>query len=74
MRIEFSPGDAIQLAVIRGLSGERRVEIGAELYEMARQLIADGLRQCSQEMSDSEVAVRTREILAPWYRKALSSR
>jgi len=74
MKLEFSRGDAIQLAVIRGLPGERRVQIGAELYEMAKQLIADGLRQRDPRISDSEVAAKTREILAPWYKKALSSR
>ena len=74
MKPDFTHGDAIQLAIIQGLSGERRVQIGAELYEMVRQLVADGLRQRHQGISDTEVAARTREILAPWYRKALSSR
>jgi hypothetical protein len=74
VRPEFSRGDATQLAVVRELSGERRVQIGAELYEMARQLVADGLRQRNPDINESEVAARTREILAPWYRKTLSSR
>ncbi len=74
MRRESSRGDEIQLAVIRELPGERRVQIGAELYEMSRQLVADGLRQRNRGISDSEVAVKTREILAPWYKKVLSSR
>jgi hypothetical protein len=74
MKLSFTRGDAIQLAVIQGLSGERRVQIGAELYEMARQLVADGLRQGNHGISDSEVAVRTREIFAPWYKRTLSSR
>jgi hypothetical protein len=69
MKLIFSRGDAIQLAVIQKLSGERRVEIGAELYEMARRLISDGIRDRNPTMSD--VATRTREILAPWYRKTL---
>jgi hypothetical protein len=45
MKQGFTRGGAIQLAVIQGLSGERRVQIGAELYEMAGQLVAEGLRQ-----------------------------
>jgi hypothetical protein len=74
MRPEFSRGDEIQLAVIRDLSGEQRVHLGAELYEMARQLVADGLRQRNPGIGEAELAARTREILAPWYKKALSSR
>jgi len=31
MKVVFSRGDAIQVAVVRRLSGERRVQIGAEL-------------------------------------------
>ena len=71
MKLIFSRGDAIQLAVIQKLSGERRVEIGAELYEMAHRLISDGIRDRNPTMSDSDIATRTREILAPWYRKTL---
>ena len=74
MKPDFTHGDAVQLAIIQGLSGERRVQIGAELYEMVRQLVADGLRQRNHGISDAEVAARTWEVLAPWYKKALSSR
>jgi len=74
MKREFTRGDAIQLAVVQGISGERRLAIGAELYEMTRELIAEGIRRRNSQISDSEVAIRTREIMAPWYRKTLSSR
>jgi len=51
------------------MMGEQRVRLGAELYEMSRRLVKDGLRDRHPEWSEEELGEKVREIMAPWYKK-----
>jgi hypothetical protein len=58
-----------QYEIMKGFSGEKRVSIGADLYEMVRQLIMDGLRNRHPDLDDGDIQLKAREIIAPWCKK-----
>lgn len=61
-------GEKIQFEILRKFSGEKRVYLGAELYEMVSQLIKDGMRNRHSGLEE-EIDSKTKEILAPWFKK-----
>jgi hypothetical protein len=62
-------GEKIQFEILKKFSGEKRAYLGAELYEMVRQLIKDGIRNSHPNLEGEELDIKTKEILAPWYKK-----
>lgn len=62
-------GEKNQFEILRRFSGEKRVLLGAELYEMVRQLIKDGIRNRNPHLEEKEIEIRTKEIIAPWFKK-----
>ncbi|MBM3246403.1 MAG: hypothetical protein FJZ13_03630 [Candidatus Omnitrophica bacterium] len=65
---KIDSGEKIQREILRKFSGEKRVYLGAELYEMVSQLIKDGLRS-RHSGEEKEIESKTKEILAPWSKK-----
>jgi hypothetical protein len=65
----FNYGDRKQLEIIKKFSGEKRVLLGAELYEIVRQLIMDGFRNRHPGLDEWDIRKKTKEIIAPWSRK-----
>jgi len=61
--------EKIQFEILRKFSGEKRVFLGAELYEMVRELIKDGIRNRHPHLGEEEIDRKTREILTPWFKK-----
>lgn len=70
-KILFEKTDERQVSILRQMSGEQRVRLGAELYEMARRLVADGIRDRSPELTEERIAEKVKEIMAPWSKKKL---
>lgn len=62
-------GEKIQVEILKKFSGEKRAYLGAELYEMVRQLIKDGIRNSHPNLEGKELDIKTKEILAPWFKK-----
>jgi len=62
-------GEKVQFEILRKFSGEKRVQIGAELYEMVRQLIKDGIRNRHPDLGEQEIDRWTKEVVAPWFKK-----
>lgn len=62
-------GERVQIEILKKFSGEKRVYLGAELYEMAVQLIKDGLCQRHPELKKEDIETRAKEIMSPWLRK-----
>ncbi len=65
-------GEKIQFEILKKFSGEKRVYLGAELYEMVNQLIKDGIRHSCFGLKDKEIDRRAKEILAPWLKKIIT--
>jgi len=59
-------GEKIQFEIIKKFSGEKRVYLGAELYEMASSIIKDGIHNLHPDLEESDVNRKVKEILAPW--------
>lgn len=59
----------MQIEIFKRFSGEKRVLLGAELYEMVRQLIKDGMRNRHPELKDEQLDWRTKEVIAPWFKR-----
>jgi DNA-binding HxlR family transcriptional regulator len=49
------------IAILRAMSGSQRVKIGAELYEMARHIVASSIRNKYPNISEQELQDRLRE-------------
>jgi len=62
-------GEKIQFEILNKFSGEKRVYLGAELYEMVNQLIKDGIRHSCFGLKDKEIDRRAKQIISPWYKK-----
>ncbi|HLD82690.1 MAG TPA: hypothetical protein VI976_01935 [Candidatus Omnitrophota bacterium] len=62
-------GEKIQFVILQKFSGEKRVYLGAQLYEMSKHLIRDGIRDSHPGLNDDEINRRTREIISPWIKK-----
>lgn len=62
-------GEKIQLEIIKKFSGEKRVYLGAELYEMVNQLIKDGIRNSHPDFKGREIDRMAKEIISPWSKK-----
>lgn len=62
-------GQKIQIEILKKFSGEKRVILGAELYEMVRQLIKGGIHNRCPELEEEELDLQTKEIIAPWFKK-----
>ena len=62
-------GEKIQFEILKKFSGEKRVYLGAELYEMVNQLIKDGIRHSCFGLKDKEIDKRAKEIISPWCKK-----
>lgn len=62
-------GEKIQIEILKKFSGEKRVYLGAELYEMSMQLIKDGLLRSHLELKEKDIDTRAKEIMSPWFRK-----
>ena len=50
-----------QLEILRGLSGNQRVKIGAELYEMAYQIMKSAIEEEYPGVSGEDLKVKIRE-------------
>lgn len=68
-KAKLNIGNKTQIEILKKFSGEKRVYLGAELYEMARQLIKDGIHNSHPECKEAEIDRKTKEILAPWFKK-----
>lgn len=66
---KIKSGEEIQLEIIKKFSGEKRVYLGAELYEMTMQLIKDGIHNSRPEFKEQELKRKVIEIMAPWFKK-----
>lgn len=57
------PADAerVYLGVLRGMSGEQRMRVGMELYDMARGLAAASIRADCPGISESELSEKLKE-------------
>ena len=62
-------GERIQIEILKKFSGEKRVYLGAQLYEMSIQLVKDGIHRTHPELKEKDVDIRTKEIIAPWFKK-----
>ena len=62
-------GEKIQIEILKKFSGEKRVYLGAELYEMAVQLIRDGIYHSQPDLEEADIDIKTKEIISPWFRK-----
>ena len=62
-------GEKIQIEILKKFSGEKRVYLGAELYEMVRQIIKDGFYNLHPDLVEEDVDRKAKEILAPWSKK-----
>ena len=62
-------GEKIQLEILKKFSGEKRVYLGAELYEMVNQLIRDGIRNSHPSFKGTEIDRMAKEIISPWCKK-----
>jgi len=62
-------GDKIQIKILKKFSGEKRVYLGAQLYEMASQIVKDGIRNLHPDLPEEDVSGKAREILSPWSKK-----
>ena len=62
-------GEKIQVEILKKFSGERRVYLGAELYEMACQIVKDGIRNLRPALKEGDIDTKAREILTPWFKK-----
>jgi hypothetical protein len=49
------------IAILRAMSGNQRVKIGAELYEMARHIVASSIRNKYPNISEQELQDKLRE-------------
>jgi hypothetical protein len=49
------------IAILRAMSGNQRVKIGAELYEMARSIVASSIRNKYPNISEQELQDKLRE-------------
>jgi len=52
-----------QLEILRGMGGAQRVQLGAELYEMAREISRAGIRDQFPDLSEKEVEEKLKERL-----------
>ena len=50
-----------QLEILRGLSGNQRVKIGAELYEVAYQIMKSAIKEENPGISEEDLKVKIRE-------------
>lgn len=66
---KLNSGEKIQLEILKKFSGEKRVYLGAELYEMAAQLIKDGINNSCSDLGEQKLNRKVIEILAPWFKK-----
>jgi len=62
-------GEKIQFEVLKKFSGEKRVYLGAQLYEMASQIIKDGIHNLHPDLAEEDINTKAREILTPWFKK-----
>mgnify|MGYP001582101844 CR=1 FL=1 len=62
-------GEKIQLEILKKFSGEKRVYLGAELYEMARQIVKDGIHNLHPDLVEEDVNIKAKQILTPWFKK-----
>ena len=62
-------GEKIQIGILKKFSGEKRVYLGAELYEMAEQIIKDGIHNLHPDLVEEDVNRKAKEILTPWFKK-----
>jgi hypothetical protein len=62
-------GEKIQFEIVKKFSGERRVYLGAELYEMASQIVKDGIHNLHPDLPEEGLNIKAREILTPWFKK-----
>jgi len=49
------------IAILRAMSGNQRVKIGAELYEMACSIVASSIRNKYPNISEEELQDKLRE-------------
>jgi len=49
------------IAILRAMSGNQRVKIGAELYEMARSIVASSIKNKYPNISGQELQDKLRE-------------
>jgi hypothetical protein len=50
-----------QLEILRGLSGNQRVKIGAELYEVAYQIMRAAIEEENPGLSEEDLKAKIRE-------------
>lgn len=62
-------GEKIQIEILKKFSGEKRVYLGAELYEMSMQLIRDGIHHSRPDLAKEDIDIKTKEIISPWFKK-----
>lgn len=67
--VNSDTGEKIQFGILKKFSGEKRIYLGAELYEMASQIIKDGIHNLHPDLKEEDVNIRLREILTPWFKK-----
>lgn len=53
--------EARQLEILRGLSGNQRVKIGAELYEMAYKIMKSAIEEENPGISEEGLKAKIRE-------------
>lgn len=68
-KMRLDAGEKMQVEILKKFSGEKRVYLGAELYEMVNQLIKDGIRHYYVGLDDKEISERAKEIISPWSKK-----
>lgn len=49
------------IAILRAMSGNQRVKIGAELYEMARSIVTSSIRNKYPNISEQELQDKLQE-------------
>lgn len=62
-------GEKIQIEILKKFSGEKRVHLGAQLYEMSVQLIKDGIHHSRADLSEEDIDIMAKEIISPWFKK-----
>lgn len=62
-------GEKVQIEIFKKFSGEKRVYLGAQLYEMASQIIKDGIHNLHPDLIEEDVSEKVKEILSPWFKK-----
>lgn len=49
------------ISILRNIEGSRRVKIGAELYEMARHIVEDSIRNQDPGISEKKLREKVKE-------------